>query len=103
MTVLFGQDRPNPRSVVGEGGLLLPSPNRRGAGGEVNQAVLAVIVSAILPTLWRWLSGLLILNLTLFTGLDLAGCNPTSLKTEAAQVSQLVISTLGDPKTFNYA
>ena len=103
MTVLFGQDRPNPRSVVGEGGLLLPSPNRRGAGGEVNQAVLAVIVSAILPTLWRWLSGLLILNLTLFTGLALAGCNPTSLKTEAAQVSQLVISTLGDPKTFNYA
>ena len=45
---------------------------------------------------WRfWLAILLIFSLT--------SCNPTELKTEAAQVSQLVNSTIGDPKTFNYA
>ncbi|PSB34593.1 ABC transporter substrate-binding protein [Chlorogloea sp. CCALA 695] len=45
---------------------------------------------------WRfWLTVLLIFSLT--------SCNPTELKTEAAQVSQLVTSTIGDPKTFNYA
>ena len=31
----------------------------------------------------------------------LSACNPTLLKTEAAQVPQLVESTLSDPKTFN--
>lgn len=45
---------------------------------------------------WRfWLAIILIFSLT--------SCNPTQLKTEAAQVSQWVTSTLGDPKTFNYA
>ena len=45
---------------------------------------------------WRfWLTVLLIFSLT--------SCNPIELKTEAAQVSQLVTSTISDPKTFNYA
>ncbi len=33
----------------------------------------------------------------------LTACNPRELKTQAAQVPQLVTSVLGDPKTFNYA
>jgi len=45
---------------------------------------------------WRfWLVILLIFSLT--------SCNRIQLRTEAAQVSQWVISTIGDPKTFNYA
>ncbi|HEY9668556.1 MAG TPA: ABC transporter substrate-binding protein [Coleofasciculaceae cyanobacterium] len=51
----------------------------------------------------RWLSLLLTLMLWLSAGMLLGGCNPTALKTDAAQVSQLVLPTLGDPKTFNYA
>lgn len=35
--------------------------------------------------------------------ITLTSCNPTVLKTEAAQVSQLVLHSLSDPKTFNYA
>jgi peptide/nickel transport system substrate-binding protein len=57
----------------------------------------------VFPTLHRWLSVLLTLNLFLYAGLVLGGCSPTALKTEAAQVSQLVMSSLSDPKTFNYA
>jgi peptide/nickel transport system substrate-binding protein len=33
----------------------------------------------------------------------LCACNPAALKTQAAQVPQLVVSTTTDPKTFNYA
>ena len=45
---------------------------------------------------WRfWLTVLLIFSLT--------SCNPTGLKTQGTQVSQLVTSTTSDPKTFNYA
>lgn len=33
----------------------------------------------------------------------LKGCNPANFKTEAAQVSQWVTTTLSDPKTFNFA
>lgn len=32
----------------------------------------------------------------------LSGCNPAKLKTNAAQVPQLAIAVLSDPKTFNY-
>lgn len=35
--------------------------------------------------------------------LTLTSCNPTEFKSEAAQVSQWVTTTLRDPKTFNYA
>ena len=33
----------------------------------------------------------------------LKGCNPSNFKTDAAQVSQWVTTTLSDPKTFNFA
>lgn len=56
----------------------------------------------ICQTLSRWLSLVLTL-IVLSTGFVLTGCNPTTLKTEAAQVSQLVIHSISDPKTFNYA
>ncbi|MUG96206.1 ABC transporter substrate-binding protein [Scytonema sp. UIC 10036] len=51
----------------------------------------------------RWFSVLLIFTLWLIC-LIFISCNPTEFKTEAAQnVSQWVTSTIGDPKTFNYA
>lgn len=72
-----------------------------------------LIANAILPSMIHaffsttsfrhWLSLLLALTLWLSAGVLLGGCNPTALKTDAAQVSQLVLPTLGDPKTFNYA
>ena len=49
------------------------------------------------------LSILLTLTLVLICQLTLTSCNPRELKTEAAQVSQWVTSTLREPKTFNYA
>ena len=60
-------------------------------------------MSTVLPNLRRWLSVLLTLILWVIPELALGGCNPTELKTEAAQVSQLVLHTISDPKTFNYA
>lgn len=45
-----------------------------------------------------WLTGIL----TFFSAIALSACNPTQLKTDAAQVPQLVSSILSDPKTFNY-
>ncbi len=59
--------------------------------------------SIVFPNIRRWLSICLTLILLLCVGLALGGCNPTGLKTEAAQVSQLVLHSLSDPKTFNYA
>ncbi len=50
----------------------------------------------------RWLTVLLIL-ITLTCQFTLTSCDPTRLKTQAAQVSQWVTSTTSDPKTFNYA
>ncbi len=47
----------------------------------------------------RWFSVLLASILAI----ALSACNPTQLKSEAAQVSQLIASTPGPPKTFNYA
>ena len=61
------------------------------------------MICAVFPTCRRWLSVLLTLTLVLTTQLTLTSCNPTALKTEAAQVSQIVLHSLSDPKTFNYA
>ena len=41
--------------------------------------------------------------LTFFLAIALTSCNPAKFKTQAAQVPELVISTLEDPKTFNIA
>jgi peptide/nickel transport system substrate-binding protein len=41
--------------------------------------------------------------LTVIGAIALASCNPHQYKTQAAQVSQLIVSTLGEPKTFNPA
>jgi len=45
----------------------------------------------------------LIITIVTFTAIGLTACNPTKLKTSAAQVPQLVRSILNDPKTFNAA
>jgi len=45
---------------------------------------------------------LLSVILALLSILTLSACNPTKLKSEAAQIPQIVVSDLGDPKTFNY-
>lgn len=50
-------------------------------------------MAAVVSRFWCVLLGLTLL---------LTSCNPTQLRTEAAQVSQLIISTISDPKTFNY-
>src|SRR5579883_513997 len=41
--------------------------------------------------------------LALFAAIGLTACNPSSMKANASQVSQLVVVTASDPKTFNYA
>ena len=46
---------------------------------------------------------LLLITIIAFTAIGLTACNPTKLKTNAAQVPQLVTSILSDPKTFNAA
>lgn len=51
-----------------------------------------------LQVLRRWLSGLLALLV-----FALGGCSLEDFRVEAAQGSQLVLTTLTDPKTFNYA
>lgn len=61
------------------------------------------MISAIVLRLWRLPAILLMLTIALTCQLTLTSCDPTALKTEAAQVSQWVTSTIGDPKTFNYA
>ena len=45
----------------------------------------------------------LLITVIAFTAIGLTACNPTKLKTNAAQVPQLVTSILSDPKTFNAA
>ncbi|MBD2772847.1 ABC transporter substrate-binding protein [Iningainema tapete] len=49
----------------------------------------------------RWLSVVWTLTFVLSCQLVFTSCNPAKLKTEAASVSQIVLSTLQDPKTFN--
>ena len=61
------------------------------------------MISAVFPHLRRWLAVLLTFILALACQFTLTSCNSTALKTEVAQVSQWVASTIGDPKTFNYA
>jgi peptide/nickel transport system substrate-binding protein len=61
------------------------------------------MTSRVFSILRRWLSVFLTFGLLLSVGLALGSCNPAALKTEAAQVSQLVLHSLSDPKTFNYA
>ncbi|MEC4814964.1 MAG: ABC transporter substrate-binding protein [Scytonema sp. PMC 1069.18] len=59
--------------------------------------------STIFPLrLRRWFSVVSILLLWLVCQIAFTSCHPTELKTEAAQVSQWVTTTLSDPKTFNY-
>jgi peptide/nickel transport system substrate-binding protein len=41
--------------------------------------------------------------LTLVVAIALSGCNPTEMRTAAAQVPQIVARVPGDPQTFNYA
>ncbi|AFZ58083.1 ABC transporter substrate-binding protein [Anabaena cylindrica FACHB-243] len=45
----------------------------------------------------------LLITILSFTAISITACNPTKLKSDAAQVPQLVTSILSDPKTFNYA
>jgi peptide/nickel transport system substrate-binding protein len=45
----------------------------------------------------------LLITIIAFTAITITACNPTKLKTNAAQVPQLVTSILSDPKTFNAA
>lgn len=56
--------------------------------------------TSIIPTTGRkWLA----LILAFVSAIALSSCNPTEFKSAAAQVPQIVDSTLSDPKTFNYA
>ncbi|MEL7243470.1 MAG: ABC transporter substrate-binding protein [Cyanobacteria bacterium J06573_2] len=41
--------------------------------------------------------------LATISALVVAACNPSDFRTEAAETSQLILSQLSDPKTFNYA
>jgi peptide/nickel transport system substrate-binding protein len=55
--------------------------------------------SYISQRFWKWFTAGVAIALVLI----LAACHPTQFRLKAAQGSQLVISTLTDPKTFNYA
>ncbi|MBW4655608.1 MAG: ABC transporter substrate-binding protein [Kaiparowitsia implicata GSE-PSE-MK54-09C] len=51
---------------------------------------------------WRSLLSWLVLAVMIIAGaIALKGCSPALLRSEAAQISQLVVSELSDPKTFN--
>ena len=54
---------------------------------------------AIFPLIKRWLVGLL----TVVIAIALISCNPNDFKSQAAQVTQIVARTPGDPQSFNYA
>ncbi|ARV61348.1 peptide ABC transporter substrate-binding protein [Nostocales cyanobacterium HT-58-2] len=56
----------------------------------------------LFPFRRRWLSIVLIFILWLSFQLLFTSCNPANFRTNAAQVSQWVTGTIGDPKTFNY-
>lgn len=47
----------------------------------------------------RWIA----VGLSFVVAIALSGCNPANFETVAAQVPQIVVSVLSDPKTFNYA
>jgi peptide/nickel transport system substrate-binding protein len=59
--------------------------------------------AAVLPSVRRVLKFCLPFLLAFTCYLSLTSCNPKNFRTEAAQVSQWVTTTLGDPKTFNYS
>ncbi|BBD68771.1 oligopeptide ABC transporter, periplasmic oligopeptide-binding protein [Nostoc commune NIES-4072] len=61
------------------------------------------MIFALLPNRHRGFVVLAIFSLFLIFQIALISCNPTNFKSKAAQVSQWVTSTIGDPKTFNYA
>jgi peptide/nickel transport system substrate-binding protein len=49
---------------------------------------------------WRkWLAGIL----AVVMAIALSGCNPAEMRTQAADVPQIVVSVTTDPDTFNYA
>ena len=55
-------------------------------------------ISAIITAAWRrWLAVVLVL----ISAIAFSSCSVSNFETKAAQVPQLVDSTLGDPKTFN--
>jgi peptide/nickel transport system substrate-binding protein len=55
-------------------------------------------ISAIITAAWRrWLAVVLVL----ISAIAFSSCSVSNFETNAAQVPQLVDSTLGDPKTFN--
>ncbi|MBE9020892.1 hypothetical protein IQ272_33150, partial [Chroococcidiopsidales cyanobacterium LEGE 13417] len=48
---------------------------------------------------WRkWLAGIL----AVVMAIALSGCNPAEMRTQAADVPQIVVSVTTDPDTFNY-
>jgi peptide/nickel transport system substrate-binding protein len=57
-------------------------------------------IAAIFTATWR---RSLSIMLILLSAIAFTGCSPSNFKTEAAQVPQLVDTSLGDPKTFNLA
>ena len=61
------------------------------------------MIFALLPTRHRGFAVLVIFGLFLICQIAVISCNPINFKSKAAQVSQWVTSTIGDPKTFNYA
>lgn len=52
---------------------------------------------------YKWGRKWIAFILTLVIAIAFSGCNPANFKSQAAQTSQLVISVLSDPQTFNYA
>lgn len=79
------------------------NPFRTGLSGQEELSRYACRFANCFPhfplqALRRWLSGLLALLV-----FALGGCSLEDFRVEAAQGSQLVLTTLTDPKTFNYA
>ncbi len=54
-------------------------------------------------TFYNWGRKCIAFLLTLVIAIAFSGCNPANFKSQAARTSQLVISVLSDPQTFNYA
>jgi len=53
-----------------------------------------------LSTSWRkWFAGIL----AVVMAIALSGCNPTEMRTQAADVPQIIVAVLGEPSTFNFA
>ncbi|BAZ42156.1 oligopeptide ABC transporter, periplasmic oligopeptide-binding protein [Calothrix sp. NIES-4101] len=51
----------------------------------------------------KWIAFALIFAFLIFFQFVITSCNPSNFKTKAAQVPQWITTTLGDPKTFNFA